>query len=192
MKILLVDNGTRLIKHLESFVPDATVVHAPEGIKEVRSGDYDLAIFSGGSNRGALDASWEPELAFIRSAQIPVLGICLGFELIALAYGGSLKRLDVEHQGFSLIKVVNSDPLFAGRTDFPAYEHHKVGVDTLPADFITLAVSGTEISAFRHKTLPIYGFQFHPEYDVDRKDSGKILESFINTFGRAVPATASA
>jgi len=104
-----------------------------------------------------------------------ILGICLGHQAIACSFGGKLLNLGHPLHGHkSLLKLTdNSDPVLGGIYDgngcFPAIEvglYHSWAVDTnsLPEDLCVGSVNeyGIPMSLF-HKTLKIYGVQFHPE-----------------------------
>ena len=96
----------------------------------------------------------------------PVLGVCLGHQGIALAFGGSVVRApvpmhgkvsSVEHDGEGIFKGV-ATPLAAGR-------YHSLVIADPPPDDLEVcgrAEDGT-IMAVRHRTLPVHGVQFHPE-----------------------------
>jgi len=105
------------------------------------------------------------------AGRMPLLGVCLGHQSIGQVFGGTIvraKRLmhgkvdSIEHSGKGLFKGLPS-PIEATR-------YHSLVIDppTLPRDFDvdawSIAPDGTrEIMAIRHKTLPVYGVQFHPE-----------------------------
>jgi len=105
------------------------------------------------------------------AGRMPILGVCLGHQSIGQVFGGSIVRAGrlmhgkvdtIEHSGKGL---------FAGlASPIEATRYHSLVIDppTLPRDFEVDAWSqapdGTrEIMAIRHKTLPVFGVQFHPE-----------------------------
>jgi GMP synthase (glutamine-hydrolysing) len=80
--------------------------------------------------------------------ELPILGICLGHQIIAEVFGGSVRQAEVGEYAEALI-TVDSDE-----------------VTSLPKGFEKLAHSDScEIEAMRHKELPIFGVQFHPEVE---------------------------
>lgn len=104
-------------------------------------------------------------------AGIPLLGVCLGHQSIGEAFGGEVVRADrLMHGKFSTV-VHQSDPLFSGVPDrFQAMRYHSLVVRraTLPEELVVTAWTTDrdpeeEIMAVRHRTLPIWGVQFHPE-----------------------------
>ena len=97
---------------------------------------------------------------------IPVLGICYGMQLAAEALGGMVKAYPSREFGRAECRILNPDePLFH---DVPrettVWMSHGDQVQDAGPDFIPLAVTSTcPIAAVKHRTLPFYGLQFHPE-----------------------------
>ena len=114
-------------------------------------------------------------------AGVPVLGVCLGHQALAAAYGGSVVRgepvhgkvADVEHDGRTIFRGLES-PLVAGR-----YHSLVVDPDTLPDCFEVSARSGQTVMAMRHRELPAEGVQFHPE-SVLTADGKTLLRNFLD------------
>jgi anthranilate synthase/aminodeoxychorismate synthase-like glutamine amidotransferase len=103
-------------------------------------------------------------IARLADAGVPVLGVCLGLQSLAAAYGGDVVRgdpvhgkpADVEHDGRTIFRGLES-PLVAGR-------YHSLVVDPdLPECLERSAWSGEVVMGVRHRELPAEGVQFHPE-----------------------------
>jgi anthranilate synthase component II len=101
--------------------------------------------------------------------EIPILGVCLGHQAIAEAYGGRVVRAGkVMHGKTSLVRH-NGTELFAGLpnpVEVMRYHSLIVEPDTLPGDLEVTARAEDdpgEIHAFRHRKHPVWGVQFHPE-----------------------------
>lgn len=112
--------------------------------------------------------------------KVPVLGICLGHQLMAELFGGKIKTADIGEYAGSEIIVDEENAVLKGMSpSFMAWVSHKDEVSELPRDFIKLAHSSTcSIEAMAHKTLPLYGVQFHPE--VEHTPRGReIFKNFL-------------
>ena len=110
---------------------------------------------------------------------IPLLGVCLGHQALAAAYGGAVvrgepvhgKTAETEHDGRTIFEGLES-PLVVGR-------YHSLVVDPeLPGELEVSARSGDVIMGLRHRELPIEGVQFHPE-SVLTPDGKQLLANFL-------------
>ena len=111
---------------------------------------------------------------------IPVLGICYGMQLACTALGGRVARAGTREFGRAHCEVIDADTLFAGvppRTE--VWMSHGDQVDAAAADFVPLARTDTcPMAAVRHRTLPVFGIQFHPEV-THTPAGGAILANFL-------------
>jgi len=110
---------------------------------------------------------------------VPTLGVCLGHQSLAQAFGGRVvrhvpvhgKTTEVSHDGAGLFAGLPA-PLTVGR-------YHSLVVDPeLPAALVATAHGGGVVMAVRHRELPAYGVQFHPE-SVLTPDGKRLLENFL-------------
>jgi anthranilate synthase/aminodeoxychorismate synthase-like glutamine amidotransferase len=114
---------------------------------------------------------------------IPILGVCLGHQCIAQAFGGKIVLAKkVMHGKLSRISH-NGSGLFDGIPDnFSAVRYHSLAVDesSLPDGFLVnaRAYDDGEIMAICHENMPIFGVQFHPE-SIATDFGEEILEKFI-------------
>jgi len=94
----------------------------------------------------------------------PVLGICLGHQLMAYEYGGVLTSNRPEFGGVR-VTIDDEDTILRGvDKEFTAWESHNVSVEREPAGFTVLAHSGTvRVQAMANERIRRYGVQFHPE-----------------------------
>jgi GMP synthase (glutamine-hydrolysing) len=111
---------------------------------------------------------------------IPVLGICYGMQLACDALGGRVGRAAAREYGRSECEVLEPDTLFAGvppRTE--VWMSHGDQVDGIAEEFLPLARTETcPFAAVRHRTLPIFGLQFHPEV-THTPAGGAMLGNFL-------------
>ena len=101
------------------------------------------------------------------AGKVPILGVCLGHQCIGDVFGGDVVRADRLMHGKTSMIEHNAVELFEGLDNpFEATRYHSLIVkrDTLPDCLeITAWTDQDEIMGLRHKTLPIWGVQFHPE-----------------------------
>lgn len=121
-------------------------------------------ILSGGPNSVYADGApkCDPRLFGLG---IPVLGICYGMQLACLTLGGQVKSAPAREYGRALCRITSHADLFAGLPDeIEAWMSHGDQVTKVSEDFLPLAATKTcPIAAVKHRSLPIYGLQFHPE-----------------------------
>jgi anthranilate synthase component 2 len=120
------------------------------------------------------------------AAGVPLLGVCLGHQSIGEAFGGRVVRADRLMHGKTTMVAHTGHPIFAGLpSPFEAMRYHSLVVspDRLPLELEVTAWSsdrptGSEIMGLCHRSLPIYGVQFHPE-SVGTGHGKRILANFI-------------
>ena len=113
----------------------------------------------------------------------PLLGVCLGHQSIGQFFGGRVVRADrLMHGKTSPILHKNTDVFRGMPQGFAATRYHSLLVEraTLPACLeITAETAEGEIMGLRHRELPVWGVQFHPESVATEGGMG-ILENFLN------------
>ncbi len=111
---------------------------------------------------------------------IPVLGICYGMQLTCEALGGKVKNAPAREYGRAHCRVLAAEGLFANLPEeLEVWMSHGDQVTSVSDDFVPLAATGTcPIAAVKHRTLPIFGLQFHPEVTHTPRGS-KLLANFL-------------
>ena len=96
---------------------------------------------------------------------IPILGICYGMQVTAHSLGGTVQACPAREFGRARLAISNMEKLFAGfPSEIDVWMSHGDQVQKLPEGFETLAGTSTcPYAALKHRSLPIYGLQFHPE-----------------------------
>lgn len=116
------------------------------------------------------------------AGKIPILGVCLGHQSIGFAFGGTVLRSASLMHGKTSPIHHNGKELFAGLPNpFMATRYHSLVVDrpTLPDCLeVTAWVENGEIMGLRHKELPIWGVQFHPE-SILTESGMDLLKNFL-------------
>ena len=172
MKILLIDNHTAHKRALFEALKghDLEVQQYRPGLS-FNTGGKDLVILSGGGGEGKeIDDTikaghlwYEDELNFVKNCDKPLLGICMGFEVICRAYGSSVEEMAKTIQGPAFLKVTRGGRKLLAHKKIHQYEAHKWCVKKSPKGFKTLAKSSTGVEVIKHKKKPILATQFHPE-----------------------------
>ena len=118
------------------------------------------------------------------AGKVPLLGVCLGHQAIGYAFGGRIIRAGkLMHGKISRIRHDDKD-LFKGMLNpFEATRYHSLVIEekTIPEclEITARAEDDNEIMGVRHKTLPVWGVQFHPE-SILTKEGKKILANFLS------------
>jgi anthranilate synthase/aminodeoxychorismate synthase-like glutamine amidotransferase len=169
MRVLIIDNYDsftyNLVQYLGELGAEPEVVrNDAASVDELLSRQPARLVISPGPCTPA-DAGVSIEAARrFAQAGVPVLGVCLGHQALAEAFGGSVligepvhgKVAEVRHDGRSIFKGIEN-PLVAGR-------YHSLVVDPeLPDELELSASSGDVVMGIRHRELPAEGVQFHPE-----------------------------
>ena len=122
---------------------------------------------------------------------VPVLGICLGHQALGLCFGAKIQRLkEVAHATSSQISLIAQSELFREfPKDFSVMRYHSLEVADLPSELEALAYTKDKVlMAMRHKDLPYFGVQFHPESYFSEYGL-KIFENFLKFKGQTSQKT---
>lgn len=126
------------------------------------------------------------ELEAVQDTSTPLLGICFGHQLLSKAFGSNVVRAGNATRRSVESELLVEDPLFAGLPEkMSVYEAHYEVVESVPRGFRLLARSPTSaVGAIKHKKLPLYGVQFHPEKNSPlHPDGAVVIANFIGNLG---------
>ena len=169
--ILLVDNYDSFTYNLYQYFlilgeETAVIRNDDLDLEKIEAMHPSLIVISPGPGRPE-SAGLSMDLVTKYRSRIPILGICLGMQIVAQCYGGRIVRADepvhgkvrqILHTGTRLFKDISS-PMNVTR-----YHSLLVERSSLPLEFLVDAESQEgEIMAISHRTNPIWGVQFHPE-----------------------------
>jgi len=189
-RVLLVDNYDSFTYNLAqafgALGAAVTVIRADDGALDAAlDARPDRLVISPGPGRPEA-AGRSPDL--VRQAPtrgIPTLGVCLGLQCAAVAFGAKVIRAPEPRHGKTSLVRHDGSGIFAGVPDpTEATRYHSLMVDaaTLPPELVVTARSDDGVvMALRHRTLPLEAVQFHPE-SVMTADGMRMLENFL---GRA-------
>jgi GMP synthase (glutamine-hydrolysing) len=138
-------------------------------------------ILSGGKGNPYEPLNLTSNYVALMNFNVPVLGFCLGHEIIAIAYRGRIKRLPEYHNKKELVTITKpDDPIFEGinKKEVQLVKRHTFHVSEIPSEFQSLATSEvTPNEIIKHVKKPIYGFQSHPE--VSGPDGLSMVTNFL-------------
>ena len=187
MKILLIDNYDsftfNLYHYLSSLKSNVEVIRNDKiNAREILKKKYKKIVISPGP--GNPDQSGNC-INIVKSLykKIPILGVCLGHQIIGQVFGSKIVQAKViMHGKTSIIKSKKIGILSGIPSKFEATRYHSLIIDkkTLSKDFeITAETSNGIIMGIKHKKYNIHGVQFHPE-SIKTIMGLKILKNFIN------------
>jgi anthranilate synthase/aminodeoxychorismate synthase-like glutamine amidotransferase len=184
--ILVVDNYDsftwNLVQYLGELGADPEVRRNDEiSIPQIRRLKPERIVISPGPGRPE-DAGISPRVVEELGRRIPILGVCLGHQCLALVHGAKIVRAERLLHGKTSQVIHNGKDVFRGlENPFEATRYHSLIVDkdTLGEDLtVTAWTADQEIMGLRHRELPQYGVQFHPE-SILTTEGMKILRNFL-------------
>jgi GMP synthase (glutamine-hydrolysing) len=191
--LLIIDNQNAFIKKFEdqylskTKIPYHMLTHN-QPVKLNKGEKITGIMLSGGRGNPFKPLNLTTNFIALSRFDVPVMGFCLGHEIIAVYYGGQIDKLAGYYTNREPIKMLDpDDAIFSGmnKNTFALARRHSYHVSELPEDFIRLAESKiTPNEIIRHNTKPIYGFQGHPE--ASGKTGLQIMKNFFRICGYEV------
>ncbi|WP_339060674.1 aminodeoxychorismate/anthranilate synthase component II [Tepidibacillus marianensis] len=151
---------------------------------EMKNPDY-LVISPGPCSPNEAGISMDAIKKF--AGKIPILGVCLGHQAIAQAFGGKVVQADHLMHGKTSLIYHDGNTIFKDiPTPFKATRYHSLIVDShsLPEEFeISAKTNNEEIMAIRHKEIALEGVQFHPE-SILTEYGKELIRNFIRYYAQ--------
>ena len=186
--ILIIDNYDSFTFNLYQLIgeinPDIKVVRNDKlTIEDIRAMQPDHIIISPGPGNPK-QAGICLEVIRQLAGEFPILGVCLGHQAIGEAFGGNVVHApEIVHGKADKVYLEAASPIFKDMPDgFEAARYHSLIVEpeSLPECLeVTAKTAKNEIMALQHKTLPVYGVQFHPE-SIMTPQGRTILKNFLS------------
>lgn len=197
MKTLIIDNYDSFTYNLADLIADINQC-APRVVKndaatwgEIAREPFDNIVISPGPGRPDRAQDFGLSRDALLNASVPVLGVCLGFQGLAMASGGRLAYAPSLVHGEASMVRHDSDPLFAGMpSPFAAGRYHSFMIERpLPPHLKEIAwTEDGLLMAMAHRVKPQWGVQFHPESILTRHGR-RLLENFRDLSRKTVPVS---
>lgn len=189
MRVLIIDNYDSFTWNLAHAAAKITgempvVIRNDEWTwEQIATHNFGAIVISPGPGHPANSRDFGVSADIIRHATVRVLGVCLGHQGIALAFGGALARLEPAPAHGQVSRIEHGgDDLFCGvPTPFQAVRYHSLAVtEPLPASLRKIAwTDNGAVMAIRHASRPLWGVQFHPE-SILSEYGDAILQNFLH------------
>ncbi len=187
MKLLMLDNYDsftyNLVQYFGELGEDVTVLRNDQvTVEDIAQMRPDRICISPGP-RSPAEAGISVELIRSFAGKTPILGVCLGHQSIGAAFGGNIVRAGKQMHGkTSPITHAGTDVFDGLPSPYTVTRYHSLVIerDSMPDCLeITAESDDGEIMGVRHKTLPVYGVQFHPE-SILSEHGHALLRNFLN------------
>lgn len=180
-QVAVMDFGVKksILTQLAAKDMSLTVYPAETPASTILSANPDAVFLSNGPGDPSACSSILKEIPVIVDSGLPVFGICLGHQLLCLSLGASTYKLKFGHRGGN--QPVKD--LLTGKVEITCQNHgFAVAQDSMPEDLELTHVNLNDrsVEGFRHRNLPVFGVQYHPEASPGPHDSNYLFERFLN------------
>jgi len=188
-KILLIDNYDSFTYNLYQAIKylgfEVIIIRNDEySLDEIRNINFDKIIISPGPSKPT-DSGISIAVVKKYYKKIPILGVCLGMQVIAHTFGvQTIKSIDPTHGKMSTLRIKNRDNSILYQKNIPQnikiMRYHSLVIEKIPDDFeITSNLDNNIIMSIEHKRYDLMGVQYHPESFLTQFGN-EILSNFLN------------
>jgi carbamoyl-phosphate synthase small subunit len=186
-RVALVDYGSKraILDHLRHLGAGVWLVPAGTSAAEIMALRPDGVLLSNGPGDPArLDYAVETVRDLLHCTSLPIFGICLGHQLLALAAGGRTSKMRFGHRGINQPVL----ELATGRVSITTQNHgYMVDPDSIPAGYVVTHsnLNDGSVEGIAHVTSPVWGVQWHPEAHPGPSDTRQLFANFLRPMGVA-------
>ncbi|MFO0094596.1 MAG: glutamine-hydrolyzing carbamoyl-phosphate synthase small subunit, partial [Gemmatimonadaceae bacterium] len=182
--IVAYDYGIKrnILRLFEAHGCRVTVVPSDTPAERVLAMDPDGVFLSNGPGDPAAVAYAPATIREIASRQIPMFGICLGHQLLGLSFGGHTVKMPYGHRGGNqpVKDLATGQVLITSQNPGFAVAGSGEGVEGAPELAVThLNLNDRTVEGLRHRTLPVFGVQYHPEAAPGPHDAVPLFDQFL-------------
>jgi carbamoyl-phosphate synthase small subunit len=174
---LFAERGCRVTVVPSTTPADAVLAMRPDGVFLANGpGDPDAVAYAPGTIRA------------LAEREIPIFGICLGHQLLALSFGARTFKLPYGHRGGNhpVKALATGHVLITAQNHGFAVEGSEAGIPGAPDLQVThVNLNDGSVEGLRHKSLPIFAVQYHPEAAPGPHDARPLFDEFLAAVQRA-------
>lgn len=180
VKIIVINNYGQTCHLIHRAVRDldqeVELMKNTASIAEILEKEPDGLILSGGPT---LERAGNCS-TYVMEIDLPILGICLGHQVMARTYGGAVRTGSAGGYAAVSIEILEENDILKGIGPVTkVWASHADEVSKLPSDFMKLARSNVcEVEAMKHRKKPLYGVQWHPEVSHTEKGNDLLMNFF--------------
>ena len=181
-RIVVIDFGVKMniLRHLVNLDAEVTVLSENATIEDIKKiKPHGIFLSNGPGDPSATEKKCKDLLQAIICLKIPVFGICIGHQLIGLSFGAKTSKMSQGHRGANHpVKNLSNN-----KVEITSQNHgYQIDKATLPSCFEITHISlfDNSIEGLRHKSLPIFSVQYHPEASPGPTESSYLFQEFLN------------
>ena len=181
-RIVVIDFGVKMniLRHLVNLDAEVTVLSENASIEDVKKiKPHGIFLSNGPGDPSATEKKCKNLLQAIFSLKIPVFGICIGHQLIGLSFGAKTSKMLQGHRGANHpVKNLSNN-----KVEITSQNHgYQIDKATLPSCFEITHISlfDNSIEGLKHKSLPIFSVQYHPEASPGPTESSYLFQEFLS------------
>ena len=181
-RIVVIDFGVKMniLRHLVNLNAEITVLSENAKIEDViKINPHGIFLSNGPGDPSATEKKCRNLLQSILNLKIPVFGICIGHQLIGLSFGAKTIKMSQGHRGANHpVKNLSNN-----KVEITSQNHgFKIDDNTLPdtLEITHISLFDNSIEGLKHKSLPIFSVQYHPEASPGPTESSYLFQEFLN------------
>ncbi len=189
MKVLLINNNTYYKNRLQDLLKrhELTIINYDQ-VAGYDIEPFDVIVLSGGGivedgrkrSLKRFSHLYEDQIELVKQAKKPIIGICLGCQIIGFAYGAEIHRyFKSRRKGLFPIVAIKRNKIMAGQEEAMVFQSNHWIITELPNELICIAASDEGAEIIKVKNMPLWGVQFHPEREKPGGEGRKIFNRIL-------------